>query len=276
MLTLEQIDEKIAKLQSQAEALRLKRSQGIVKQICALMSEHGITTDDIQTYARASGDGSDKISKGRVSIPGASPEGKLTTSVQSKSAPKYRHPKTGATWTGHGRAPSWIANVRDRSKYLVADERAGMDDTETVRVGKSGATAKKTSSGSSSTGRKGQPKGLQPAMYRDPLSGATWSGRGRAPAWIGSDRARFLIEAADSVSLDKPLAKKAAAKTATKKAATEKATTKTVATKTSAKKVSTKKAAAKKMSTRRAKLGNDVESAPSDTALNTVEDNLGV
>ncbi|AWV01682.1 H-NS histone family protein [Burkholderia sp. JP2-270] len=30
--------------------------------------------------------------------------------------------------------------------------------------------------------------------YRDPVTGATWSGRGRAPAWIaGRDRAAFLI-----------------------------------------------------------------------------------
>ncbi|WP_175855693.1 H-NS histone family protein [Burkholderia anthina] len=32
------------------------------------------------------------------------------------------------------------------------------------------------------------------AKYRDPLTGATWSGRGRAPAWIaGRDRVAFLI-----------------------------------------------------------------------------------
>ncbi|OMG74804.1 H-NS histone family protein [Burkholderia ubonensis] len=30
--------------------------------------------------------------------------------------------------------------------------------------------------------------------YRDPVTGATWSGRGRAPSWIvGRDRAAFLI-----------------------------------------------------------------------------------
>ncbi|MBN3789769.1 H-NS histone family protein [Burkholderia sp. Ac-20353] len=30
--------------------------------------------------------------------------------------------------------------------------------------------------------------------YRDPATGATWSGRGRAPTWIvGRDRAAFLI-----------------------------------------------------------------------------------
>ncbi|RQU98866.1 H-NS histone family protein [Burkholderia cenocepacia] len=34
------------------------------------------------------------------------------------------------------------------------------------------------------------------AKYRDPQSGATWSGRGRAPAWIkdAKKRERFLIQ----------------------------------------------------------------------------------
>ncbi|WP_334002168.1 H-NS histone family protein [Burkholderia gladioli] len=36
--------------------------------------------------------------------------------------------------------------------------------------------------------------GQQPAKYRDPASGKTWSGRGKAPAWIaGKDRSAFEI-----------------------------------------------------------------------------------
>ncbi|CAJ0851288.1 DNA-binding protein Bv3F [Ralstonia mannitolilytica] len=30
--------------------------------------------------------------------------------------------------------------------------------------------------------------------YMDPKTGQTWSGRGRAPAWIGKNRDRFLIK----------------------------------------------------------------------------------
>jgi DNA-binding protein H-NS len=43
--------------------------------------------------------------------------------------------------------------------------------------------------------RRQTPKSLSPAKYRDPTSGATWSGRGRAPDWIKSakSRKRFLI-----------------------------------------------------------------------------------
>ena len=37
--------------------------------------------------------------------------------------------------------------------------------------------------------------------YRDPVSGKTWSGRGRIPAWIaGKDRTAFLIEPDQSES----------------------------------------------------------------------------
>ena len=33
-----------------------------------------------------------------------------------------------------------------------------------------------------------------PAKYRDPATGQTWTGRGKAPKWIqGKDRAQFVI-----------------------------------------------------------------------------------
>jgi hypothetical protein len=45
-------------------------------------------------------------------------EGK-TVGKKSAAAVKYRDPKTGATWTGHGRAPSWIASAKNRDRFLV-------------------------------------------------------------------------------------------------------------------------------------------------------------
>ncbi len=35
-----------------------------------------------------------------------------------------------------------------------------------------------------------------PPKYLDPKTGKTWSGRGRAPAWLGKRPERFLIEQA--------------------------------------------------------------------------------
>ena len=44
--------------------------------------------------------------------------------------------------------------------------------------------------------RSGRPQAVvaRPAKYRDPASGATWTGRGKPPGWIrGKDREGFLI-----------------------------------------------------------------------------------
>jgi DNA-binding protein H-NS len=37
------------------------------------------------------------------------------------------------------------------------------------------------------------PREAPTPLYRDPESGKTWSGRGKAPAWLGEDRDAFLI-----------------------------------------------------------------------------------
>ncbi|CAG9252413.1 DNA-binding protein Bv3F [Burkholderia diffusa] len=34
--------------------------------------------------------------------------------------PKYRDPKTGATWSGRGRSPAWLAGKK-RERFLIAD-----------------------------------------------------------------------------------------------------------------------------------------------------------
>jgi len=36
-------------------------------------------------------------------------------------------------------------------------------------------------------------KSALPPKYLDPKTGKTWSGRGRAPAWLGKNPKRFLI-----------------------------------------------------------------------------------
>lgn len=35
-------------------------------------------------------------------------------------AAKYRDPQSGATWSGRGKAPRWMAD-QDREKFLIAD-----------------------------------------------------------------------------------------------------------------------------------------------------------
>ncbi|MFM0498594.1 H-NS family nucleoid-associated regulatory protein [Paraburkholderia caledonica] len=157
----------------------------------------------------------------------------------------YRDPKTGATWSGRGRAPAWIANVKDRSKFLIA---GGGQATVAVTQGTAGKTkpaGKKTAKVASRAKAVGNyVRGPQPALYRDPKTGATWSGRARAPAWIANakDRSKFLIDGATAGD-KKPVATKAAGKKAP--AAKETAAKKPVGGKVPANKASAKKASAK-------------------------------
>ncbi|NYH26053.1 H-NS family nucleoid-associated regulatory protein [Paraburkholderia bryophila] len=243
MATLEQIQAKLKRLQAQADALLAKKAQAAVDQIRALMLKHGLTTTDIESNATAA-----RVANGQK---GAAAAGKtrIARGIKAKAAPKYQHPKTGATWTGHGRAPTWIVEAKDRNKFLIAGGAKATVATPAGAVSKAKTAVKKASKGVGTASTKGQPKGPQPALYRDPKSGATWSGRGPAPAWLAGakDRTRFLIDGAS--------AEVAVAKTSKPKAAAKKAVAKEVDAKKApaAKKVvANKKAPAKKAPVKKA------------------------
>lgn len=77
----ERLNEQIALVRKneQAEALR---------QVRALMSEHGLTVADITLSQRHRGGD--------------------TTKVRAAVAVKFRHPTSGETWTGRGLQPRWM------------------------------------------------------------------------------------------------------------------------------------------------------------------------
>ncbi|WP_408122435.1 H-NS family nucleoid-associated regulatory protein [Caballeronia grimmiae] len=124
------------------------------------MKEHGLTVDDLTNRGRA----------------GAA---KDSANAPLAATGKYRDPKTGATWSGRGRAPGWIANAKNRARFLVSAAVESNDGDSGKRTGN-------------------YPRGPQPAKYRDPKSGAEWSGRGKAPGWLASvkDRSKFLLSTA--------------------------------------------------------------------------------
>ncbi|WP_321929735.1 H-NS family nucleoid-associated regulatory protein [Paraburkholderia guartelaensis] len=207
MATLQSIQARIAKLQAQAESLASTKSSAVLEKIRGLMDKHAVTIADIEAF----------VGKRRGRKPGTT-----VATKQGSSAAKYLDPKTGATWTGHGRAPAWIANAKDRSKFLIAG--AAPKSAAAVKAPKAGNYV----------------RGPQPPKYRDPKTGATWSGRGTAPAWLAGakDRSKFLIEKAEAAAktAKAPAAKKAAAKknAAKKNAATGKAAVKKVSAKSAA------------------------------------------
>jgi DNA-binding protein H-NS len=222
MATLEKLHTQIAKLQAQADALIKKQSSAVIGKIRDLMEKHGLTVADIDAHTGG---------KKRGPKPG------FKAAVGTTTPAKYRDPKTGATWTGHGRAPAWIASAKDRTRFLTNGSAA-----QAVAVPKAAAKAGN------------YVRGPQAAKYRDPKSGATWSGRGPAPAWLAGakDRSKFLIAGAEeSNAPSKPAtAKEAAAKkTATAKVAGKQMVAKkseTVAKTPSAKKAGVKRTPPKK------------------------------
>jgi DNA-binding protein H-NS len=207
--TLEAIQAKMKKLQAQADALITKKAQAAVDQIRKIMLAYGLTTEDIEVKAKAKRqaktvDGSASKLKVKVKV-------KVANSLKRGTPPQYLHTKTGATWTGHGRAPAWIANVKDRSKFLIArgadDGRAASANT----VSKAKTAARKATAVAGAGAHKGQSKGPQPAKYLDPKTGATWSGKGPAPAWLAAakNRSKFLIAGADTMATGTSIASKA-------------------------------------------------------------------
>jgi len=231
MTTLETLQAKIARLQAQAEEILKKESTTVLAKIKELMDRHDLTTADIDAY-----------------MSGRKSSGKVNNKPLAPPA-MYRDPKTGATWSGRGRAPGWIARAKDRSKYSV--ERDAVI----------GATVNKTPAKAGNYVR-----GPQPALYVDPKTGATWSGRGRAPAWMANvkDRSKFLIarattdetepKAAIPTKAATPAKKTAAKKMATKKAVAKKSIGQKIAAaakKAPAKKIAASKPVAKKIAVKK-------------------------
>ncbi|MDB5782664.1 H-NS family nucleoid-associated regulatory protein [Caballeronia mineralivorans] len=242
MPTLEQIQANIKKLQVQADALIAKKAQAAVDQIRALMLKHGLTTEDIEAKAKAK--------REAKAVNGSAPnaETKASSSLKDRTPPKYQHPKTGGTWTGHGRAPAWIAKAKDRTKFLIASGVDAAHAASVSTVSKVKTATRKAAVAAGADAHRGQRTGPQPAKYLDPKTGAKWSGRGPAPAWLAAakDRSKFLIAGADRGSAD---AGSAASKASKPKSS---AVSGAVETKAATKKVVAKKAVAKKVAAKNA------------------------
>ncbi|OIT14457.1 DNA-binding protein [Ralstonia solanacearum] len=93
MATYKELLAQKAKLEEQLEGARVKELEEVIQQVRQIVEEYGLTAEDIG-FSLKRGAGKKKT-----------------------VAPKYRDPKTGATWTGRGRAPAWIGKNRD--KFLI-------------------------------------------------------------------------------------------------------------------------------------------------------------
>ncbi|WP_080418350.1 H-NS family nucleoid-associated regulatory protein [Burkholderia ubonensis] len=87
MTSYQELRGKLANLTREVEAARLAEYTGVVAQVRQLVSEYGVTAEDV-------------------------------FGVERRDAAKYRDPHTGKTWSGKGRMPLWMKN-QDRAKFLI-------------------------------------------------------------------------------------------------------------------------------------------------------------
>jgi DNA-binding protein H-NS len=95
MSTYLDVKAQISKLEKQAAELFKKEVAGVVAKIRTLMNDYGLTVADLKLAAPAA-KASGTVRRKKV-------PGKLA------GVPKYCDPVSGKTWTGHGKAPAWIA-----------------------------------------------------------------------------------------------------------------------------------------------------------------------
>lgn len=82
---------------------------------------------------------------------------------------------------------SEIAGIIEQIQTLMAEYELTADDITPKRRRGRPAAAGKVSKPAAKA------KSVLPAKYLDPKTGATWSGRGRKPAWLGKRPEKFLI-----------------------------------------------------------------------------------
>lgn len=106
-LTVSGIKKQIAALEAKAAAIAQSELKGSIARVKSLMDSLGVTVEHLS---------------GKLSLAakkGARGSAKPVAARRGAGVAKYRDPETGATWTGFGRAPVWIASAKDRDQFLI-------------------------------------------------------------------------------------------------------------------------------------------------------------
>ncbi|WP_175914775.1 MULTISPECIES: H-NS histone family protein [unclassified Burkholderia] len=99
MATYKELKAQMDALAAKTEAARVAEFQSVVDDIRAKVTEYDITEQDIFGTRR----------------------GRSAKQTTAPLEAKYRDPKTGATWSGRGRAPAWIKDAKNRNRFLIQE-----------------------------------------------------------------------------------------------------------------------------------------------------------
>jgi DNA-binding protein H-NS len=224
MTTYADVKRQIAQLEKKAADLRKVEVAKAVANIREQMTQYELTVEDIAPVKSSA--------KGKA--PTRSPKVKV-----GKPA-KYMDPKTGKTWTGHGKAPAWIA---------VATKNGRRDDFLIEKVT--------------------QPKGAKPAESTAPKAPVAASKSTGITKKVAPKKPKAVAKKAPVAKKAAPAAKKSAPATKAKAVAPVKKAAKKAPAKVVAKPKAKAKAAIK--SAGGTKPANKVVSKPSATQPQSAE-----
>ena len=95
MASYKDLQEQITKLQQNAEEVRMKEIDHAIEEIRALMSEYGLSIQDIESFTR-----------------------KKRSKAGSANNVQFRD-DSGNTWSGRGRMPAWLKG-KNKEQFRVS------------------------------------------------------------------------------------------------------------------------------------------------------------
>ena len=135
MRSYKQIRADIAKLEREAEAARRKESSAVAARVRKLVEAHGLTAEDIGLGAARPASRAATVGAAWPFPTQSKPRAAKKAAGRTRSGAgvaKYREPQSGKTWTGFGRAPAWLAGVKDREAFRIGAGEARSGGAKTV------------------------------------------------------------------------------------------------------------------------------------------------
>lgn len=158
-ITVASIRQQIAALEAKAQRIAADEMKTSVAKVRSLMDSLGVTLEHLGDKV------SKKVSQAKKAVVGKKPG---ATKRSGAGTARYRDPATGATWSGFGRAPGWIASATNRDDYLVSKAARKVTKKATAAGKKVAAAAKKTAT----TAKTAAAKAPKPKAAKKPVASA--------------------------------------------------------------------------------------------------------
>lgn len=119
----------IDKLEKQAAAIRQKEVRRVISELKRTIAAYQLSAADLGLTGGARKKPARNARRTRAATVGVV---------------KYRNPQTGATWTGRGRPPAWIAGAKDRDAFLIDAPGNGTKRQAVVPAERTSAAGKRS------------------------------------------------------------------------------------------------------------------------------------